>query len=139
MGLDMYAYSVSKQVAQNQQVDISIHSRAKRKDLAYWRKFSHLHGWMEDLYHNKEGQSDNFNGDNVRLMSEDLDRLDNIFQDLQINNLLQVNNPGFMPRQGFFWGSGELYPEDIESTKQFIIDARAEIKAGRAVIYDSSW
>ena len=128
MGLDQYAYSISSRVAGTKQVDFEIPSQAKKRELAYWRKFNHLHGWMEHLYYSKKGLDNRFNCASVRLMPADLDALEQAL----INNTLQ-HTPGF------FFGSDKMYPEDITSTLKFITDARESIEKGRAVVYDSWW
>lgn len=128
MGLDQYAYSISNRVAGTKQVDIEMPPRTKKKELAFWRKFNHLHGWMQSLYYDKKGLDNQFNCASVRLMPADLDALEKAL----IANTLQ-HTPGF------FFGSAEIYPEDVKNTLEFITEARVAIKEGRAVIYDSWW
>lgn len=120
MGLDMYAYSVP------QGEDVSAES-TERSQIAYWRKFNALHGWMEDLYREREGGTNDFNCIPLQLTPEDLDRLE---LDLK---------KGLTPRQGFFFGAQEIYPEDVESTVDFIAHAREELANGKDVYYDSWW
>lgn len=59
MGLDMYGYTMCAEFAGNRQTDVNVREdeveQAQLKDIAYWRKFNHLHGWMEDLYREKGG------------------------------------------------------------------------------------
>ncbi len=126
MGLDMYAYAVEKH---SDNTDTSIAEGIKREDIAYWRKFNALHGWMEDLYRerNPEAQGD-FNCIPLRLTLDDLAMLS---LDL-INNRLE-------PRSGFFFGQPEIYPTDIEATGAFIGKAVAAIQSGKDVYYDSWW
>ncbi|NJO02792.1 MAG: phosphoglycerate kinase [Bacteroidia bacterium] len=128
MGLDMYACAVPAEAVGNQQVDAVF--KCEDKDitkLCYWRKFNHLHGWMEQLYREKGGKREQFNCDSVRLDLSDLEKLK--------RNL----NTGLEYTPGFFFGDEEIYPEDIEKTKQFIKDAEEAIKNGKAVFYDSWW
>ena len=40
MGLDMYAYTTTEKVSE---VDFFVEART---EIAYWRKFNALHGWM---------------------------------------------------------------------------------------------
>lgn len=126
MGLDMYAISAPKEVAGDQQVGIRPGDIPVEK-LAYWRKFNQLHGWMEDLYRAKGG-TEEFNCTTVRLESEDLDRLE-----------IWLKEDPKESRPGFFFGSGQIYPEDIEDTEKFIKDARQALSDGRVVLYDSWW
>lgn len=96
-------------------------------DFAYWRKFNHLHGWMERLYEEKGGK-EQFNCTTVRLMPEDLDRLE---RDILGNKLTAT--------QGFFFGGDTLYPEDVAETVAFIENCRQAYLDGYAVLYDSWW
>lgn len=131
MGLDMYGYTMCAEFAGNRQTDVNVREdeveQAQLKDIAYWRKFNHLHGWIEDLYREKGG-TDVFNCRTVRLELEDLARLE---ADLDGGKLEHT--------PGFFFGDDEIYPEDITETKAFIEKARAAIAAGLAVFYDSWW
>lgn len=127
MGLDMYAWTVPAN-ATNLVVDYSPEETIEKTELAYWRKFNHLHGWMELLYRHKEGKGKVFNCDSVRLENEDLTALE-----------LALSQNQLTPAIGFFFGSEEINPEDVTSTHKFILDARAAIKDGKAVFYDSWW
>jgi len=95
------------------------------KEIAYWRKHPDLHGWMENLYREKGGREQSFNGDLVVLTLKDLDRLE--------EDILRKNLP---KTSGFFFGeSGEISLKDLE----FILEARKAIQEGDTVFYDSSW
>jgi len=124
MGLDMYAWAVE---AKEGNEAFKIDESADKTELAYWRKFNALHGWMEDLYRELGGQ-DEFNCVPVRLSEDILDRLE-----------LALNEKTLQPREGFFFGSQDIYPEDIEATRRFIADAREAIADGLEVYYDSWW
>ena len=126
MGLDMYAYRVKKEYAIN---DFEYESdQDPAEDLAYWRKFNALHGWMERLYRERGGPKESFNCAPLRLHLEDLDQLQ---RDIGENKL--------EPTQGFFFGSQEIYPEDVAAAMKFIFEARQAIKEGDAIYYDSWW
>jgi hypothetical protein len=126
MGLDMYAYRVKQEYVVN---DFEFNSdQNPTEDLAYWRKFNALHGWMENLYKDRGGPKESFNCAPIRLHLEDLDRLQ---RDIGENKLV--------PTEGFFFGAQTIYPEDIASTMKFIFEAREAIKQGDAVYYDSWW
>jgi hypothetical protein len=128
MGLDMYAFSTAKNAENKGSPDSwDEDNEIETKELAYWRKFNALHGWMEDLYHSRGG-SETFNCVDLRLYEEDLDELETV-----------LNNNNLIPREGFFFGSMEIYPEDVESTRKFISSARDEIREGREVYYNSWW
>ena len=95
------------------------------KEIAYWRKHPDLHGWMENLYREKGGREQSFNGDLVVLTLKDLDRLE--------EDILRKNLP---KTTGFFFGeSMEISLKDLE----FVLEARKAIQEGDTVFYDSSW
>lgn len=125
MGLDMYAFAVPADRVGTEMTDVKLPEGAR--EIAYWRKFNHLHGWMHRLYTEKGGKSEEFNCDTVRLTTDDLDRL---YADL---------GKGLPHTPGFFFGDDRIYPEDVESTIEFIGKAKGEILAGNAVFYDSWW
>lgn len=124
MGLDMYAYTVSKN---EQNTDFKIAEDVDQEELQYWRKFNCLHGWMEDLYREKGGNGE-FNCRSLRLTMEDLKRLHDDADGNRIEG-----------RAGFFFGDTTVYPEDMEVIKKFVAQAMAEIEGGREVYYDSWW
>ena len=79
MGLDMYGYTMRAEFAGSRQTDVMPATDEEREqaqitDIAYWWKFNHLHGWMENLYREKGGV-DVFNCRTVRLELDDLERL----------------------------------------------------------------
>lgn len=129
MGLDMYAFTVPAALAGDKQFSITPATDGTTStELAYWRKFNALHGWMEDLYRTKGGDAESFNCVTLRLDPTDLDALETVIKDKEL-----------VPRAGFFFGSPDIYPEDIESTQEFITKARAAIADGQVVLYDSWW
>lgn len=132
MGLDMYGYTMRAEYAAERQTDVCVSKddseHAEMIQIAYWRKFNHLHGWMEKLYYEKGGKEETFNCCTVRLNEEDLDRLE---QALDENSLEHT--------PGFFFGGEEIYPEDVETTRAFIAQGREAIANGLAVFYDSWW
>jgi hypothetical protein len=126
MGLDMYAFAVPAAQVGDQQVDVQLPESAR--EFAYWRKFNHLHGWMNDLYKEKGGADADFNCNTVRLTEVDLRHLEEALDEGALKH-----------RPGFFFGGSEADPEDIEATRTFIAAARESIAAGEAVFYDSWW
>ena len=137
MGLDMHAYRMkftpTKEVDftdeiygkdVNGVIDYEI-INVELQEIAYWRKHPDLHGWMENLYREKGGREQSFNGDLVVLTLKDLDRLE--------EDILRKNLP---KTTGFFFGeSGEISLKDLE----FVLEARKAIQEGDTVFYDSSW
>jgi hypothetical protein len=126
MGLDMYAFTVKADSFGDRVVDAVLDDDAVQ--ICYWRKFNALHGWMEDLYRLKGGAKDSFNCTTVRLDLKDLDRLE-----------MDTGNNKLVPVNGFFFGSQEIYPEDLESVADFVKLSRQAIADGKAVFYDSWW
>ena len=125
MGLDMYAFAVSKRDAIG---EFEMAQDCEKEELHYWRKHHDLHGWMENLYRDKGGDADSFNCIPVELTVDDLD------------NLQQAILDDDLPRtQGFFFGDN---PPDLESMRDdlmFIQKCRIAIKEGKVVYYDSWW
>ena len=120
----MYAYAAAKANAD--------WGSNEQREIAYWRKHPNLHGWMEQLWHNKGFPLPNsddpmFNGVELELTWDDLDQLE---EDIQNDRLPST--------RGFFFGdnSDNYYREqDLE----FIRKARAELFTGLKVFYNSSW
>ena len=131
MGLDMYAYVTAKSGEHDEYWENYDHEKDsstvnKPRELAYWRKHPNLHGWMHNLWIEK-GNAGNFNGDELELTWEDIDRLEDAIK----NNEL----PG---TSGFFFGDNadEYYQDDDLA---FVRNARAELFLGLKVFYNSSW
>ena len=98
----------------------------KPRELAYWRKHPNLHGWMQQLWES-QGNSGDFNGDELELTYDDLERLE--------LDVIAGTLPG---TSGFFFGNDadEHYRKD---DLEFIKNARAELFMGLKVFYNSSW
>ena len=100
----------------------------KPREVAYWRKHPNLHGWMERLAETKSDlQYNTFNGVELELTLEDLDRLE---QDVEKGRLPAT--------EGFFFGKDADDYYKAQDLK-FIQDARDEIAAGNHMFYNSSW
>ena len=131
MCLDMYAYVARKQgqmrdYYESYNYDTDSGPVEKPREIAYWRKHPNLHGWMHKLW-NERGHSGDFNGDELELTFEDLDRLEYVVKHKEL--------PG---TSGFFFGndSDDHYrADDLEFIKQ----ARSELTQGMRVFYNSSW
>ncbi len=124
MGLDMYATVIKGKV--NSEVDFDTNNIQDYEELHYWRKHPNLHGWMQNLYYDKGGKDDSFNGSDVVLTESDLDSLE---QDIIDGNLPNTS--------GFFFGQtdGSERDDDLE----FVAKARKAIKEGKTVYYTSWW
>ena len=140
MGLDQYAYTAAKAGAQDEYYEDENYDKddadptkiGPPREIAYWRKHPNLQGWMERLWVEKnpdaEGETgDMFNGVELELTWEDLERLE-----------LDVIAGTLPATSGFFFGSDsdEHYRgQDLE----FIRNAKTELFMGLRVFYNSSW
>jgi hypothetical protein len=141
MGLDMYAYVAARAGQQAEfyegsewDPDHKEHRNPnvnRPREIAYWRKHPNLHGWMAQLWLRREGNAlrevDNFNGIEMELTAEDLDKLE-----------LAVKEHQLPSTSGFFFGTDadeHYYNDDLK----FIQEARAEMFLGLKVFYNSSW
>ena len=136
MGLDQFSYRIKKGFI-TKPVDFETESYNEeteehevlcdKEELHYWRKHPNLQGWMENLYYEKDGESDSFNCVNVQLTWEDLEQLEKDIKD------------GTLPDTcGFFFGdnSDEEYKEE---TLDWIERSLESIKDGYDVYYSSWW
>lgn len=140
MGLDMYAYVAARAGQQSEfyenatfddnTKDFVNTTVTRPREIAYWRKHPNLHGWMEQLWNQRNGgnqDGSNFNGIELELTYEDLEILE--------LDIIAGTLPG---TSGFFFGNDadEHYQEQ---DLKFIREARAELFMGLKVFYNSSW
>lgn len=132
----MFAYSAARSGAYRDYWTSQEQGKGKQpepRELAYWRKHPNLHGWMERLWEEKGCPGDNpenmFNGVELELTREDIDRLEEDILSGRVSNLRTV---------GFFFGdaSDEYYREQDLT---FVREARADLFMGLKVFYNSSW
>lgn len=138
MGLDMFAYRAKqtplKQTddlfgPENEEyIDLSSKGQFDHEEFFYWRKHPNLHGWMEELYREKGGESDTFNCTPVVLTTEDLDNLEAAIKGGELPNT-----------NGFFFGESDGDEEEINEDLRFVNEARNSIAEGYTVWYDSWW
>lgn len=124
MGLDMYAYSTTKENVDDNNEFID---RDAVDEFYYWRKHHDLHGWMERLYRERGGNG-SFNCEKVKLTNDDLDALETAVKEYKLPHT-----------EGFFFGNNPPDKESVEYDLQFIERARQELASGRVVFYDSWW
>lgn len=88
MGLDMYAFTTSKDVMDRDFLRPSDDVNFKKLDdsFFYWRKFYELDDWMKDLFYSKGG-TEEFNCAAVRLTRRDIDKL---VYDSNINSFMNL-------------------------------------------------
>jgi hypothetical protein len=132
MGLDQYAYSISKHDKnlldsdEYRDGELAIESEDK---LTQWRKHANLNRWMSELAVKKGIVSDegDFNCQRLWLTPEDIDALEEA-----------VCSAGGLPTgTGFFWGVSTL--EDKLTDLDFIRQARKALKQGKEVYYTCWW
>jgi hypothetical protein len=138
MGLDQYAYIASKQGARDEWYEgaelnnltneFENPNMSRPQEIAYWRKHPNLQGWMEMLYEQRGG-TETFNGVELELTWEDIDRLE---KDIKAGSVAELGTTGF-----FFGDPSDEYYK--EKDLQFCIDAKVELFLGRKVFYNSSW
>ncbi|MFC3874946.1 phosphoglycerate kinase [Neisseria musculi] len=92
MGLGMYGYTMRAKFTGDRQTDVvptteEEREQAQATDIAYWRKFNHLHGRMENLYREKGGENI-FNCCTVRLERDDLERLERALPNNELEYML---------------------------------------------------
>ena len=133
----MYAYRIKAGVlSPEDQVDFNEKLSKDGKhlpevtQLAYWRKFNALHGWMGRLYRSKGGTSPDFNCDTVKLEQQDIE----VLESLALAKAL-------VPVAGFFFGDSTtpFSDEDREDVLKFVMQAKQVLADGDAVAYDSWW
>ena len=117
MGLDMYGYTMKAEFVGDRQTDVNVsedeREEAALNHFAYWRKFNHLHGWMENLYRRKGGKAEVFNCCTVRLELADLDRLES-----------DLNEEKTGIHAGLFSLEAMRYiPKTLQKLKNFIANA----------------
>jgi len=141
MGLDQYAFAVSKKIDLTDDGLIFLNekfSKVRKKELHYWRKHPSLHGWMENLYVERGGKEE-FNCIPLPLTTEDLNRLE---EDI-INNRLPYT-------EGFCFGQdASITSNDPEEQEEynfqklddlhFVKKARELLAKDKIVYYDSWW
>lgn len=125
MGLDMYAHA--GKFTQDPNDPGAVIPQGEYPEIHYWRKFNAFHGKMEELYISRGGK-EVFNLIYVELTLKDLESLS--------KDLEQAN---FTPVKGFFFGAQEVYPEDLDSLKDFIEKAKQLVADGNQIAYTSWW
>lgn len=134
MGLDMYVYAKKTDLTDDVQVDFDVDYNWEKDEICYWRKHPNLHGWMQTLYYEKGGESEeSFNGDNVRLTIEDVDALQKAIEE----DALPLTH-------GFFFGQSpqkddEYYEQRKAEDLEYIERMRGALDNGQTVWYTSSW
>lgn len=127
MGLDQYAYK--------RKYDETVGDTVTT-EIMYWRKHNRLHGYMEKLWRDRTGSSEDFNCKELELSLDDINTLEQF-----------INNKELPETKGFFFGTDSydcyadntLQYQDYYSDKRFIQLAKEAIAEGYTIIYDSWW
>ena len=124
MGLDQYAY---KSKVSSDEFTPDNHER-----IFYWRKNPDLHGWMEELWEQKN--------EDLVVNSPDM-QFNTVYLELtddDLNDLESANESETLPETtGFFFGKSD--ESDKESNKDFIEIARQAFRDKYRVYYFSWW
>ena len=128
MGLDQFAYKTRVKPGKSVDFQDEVYKdEVEREEIHYWRKHPNIHGFMEDLYREKGGESD-FNCRPVELTQEDIDRLAKSILDQELPKT-----------SGFFFGQSYGDEEEENDDLEFCKKASEAIKEGYTVFYDSWW
>lgn len=133
MGLDMSIYAVPadkvREEDKDKQVDFDSYYSHGATEIAYWRKHPNLHGRFEQLYRDKGGAGEDFNGgDTLRLTMEDLEAIEE-----------SISNDNLPHTTGFFFGISDASVEQRERDLDLITEAMKHVANGDFVYYNSSW
>lgn len=113
MGLDQYLYATSNSNDDEDQIELGY--RRKHFDLQDWM----CRLWCSKVYPDSDYKYDEFNGVELELTKEDIDKLEHDI----LNNLLTYE-------------SADWYKDnDLE----FITQARSVLADGYRIFYNSSW
>jgi hypothetical protein len=124
MGLDQYAYK--------SKVSSDEFTPDNHEQIFYWRKNPDLHGWMEQLWEQRN--------EDLVVNNSDM-QFNTVYLELTLDDLtdLEYQNEGeTLPETtGFFFGKSDK--EDKEKNKEFIEIARQAINDEYRVYYFSWW
>lgn len=138
MGLDQWAFAISKRSLGKNDCDFDLSDRVKREELVTWRNHWGLCTWMTNLYYKKGGKK----GPKklccicLRLQQRDLDLLERAVKKGKLYGYKLT-----CPRSGRPEGSPDIEFDGycLASDQEFLIKARQAIGAGKAVIYLEYW
>ena len=141
MGLDQYAYSISKGEDPREDHD-------DRINLMDWRKHNRLQGYMEELAIDKGviKPDETFNCEPVQLTEKDIDDLEQVIIDKKLPETggFFFGGDSYETEKGTYADTKKKYvwtydkdmmPDDLK----FIEKAREALARGEDVYYDSWW
>ena len=124
MGLDQYAYKSKASIDEFTPDNI--------EKIFYWRKNPNLHGWMEQLWEQRN--------EDLVVNNPDM-HFNTVYLELTIDDLTDLeyqNEGGTLPETtGFFFGKSDALHRD--ENREFIEVARQAISEGNRVYYFSWW
>lgn len=134
----MGAYTLNPSDIGNEKIIIPFPTDAIQ--IAYWNRYTLLHGFFMDLYHWLGGLQQ-FNYISILANHEDLDEIE-----LRIKNFYQFSNYGFLWNAYFSYldieedeGEGkEIFEKNIDEL-EFVEVAREKMNQGFAVLIHSYW
>lgn len=144
MGLDMYAFTTSKDVMDKDFLRSSDDANFKKLNdsFFYWRKFYELDNWMKNLFYEKGGIG-KFNCAAIRLPKRDIDKLSydsninsfsNLVEDVSIENIDKEKVVKSL--QNEFWSSDIKYSHSLNLPLSEIKDLLLFIRRSRNVLKD---
>lgn len=154
MGLDMYAFTTSKDVMDKDFLRSSDDANFKKLNdsFFYWRKFYELGNWMKNLFYKKGGIGE-FNCAAIRLTKRDIDKLSydsninslsNLVEDVSIENIDKEKVVKSL--QNEFWSSDIKYSHslnlplsEIKDLLLFIRRSRNALKDEDVCLYYTNW
>lgn len=154
MGLDMYAFTTSKDVMDKDFLEADNNQGFEKlnRDFFYWRKFYELDNWMKDLFREKGGTGE-FNCAAIRLTRRDIDKLSydsnigslsNLVEDVSIENIDKEKVVKSL--QNEFWSSDIKYSHslnlplsEIKDLLLFIRRSRNALKDEDVCLYYTNW
>lgn len=144
MGLDMYAFTTSKDVMDKDFLEADDNHGFKKlnREFFYWRKFYELDNWMKNLFYEKGGIGE-FNCAAVRLTRRDIDKLSydsninvlsNLVEDVSIENIDNEKVVKFLQKD--FWSSDIKYSHGLNLPLNEIKDLLLFIRRSRNALKD---
>lgn len=125
-------------VTKNGQIRTDINPRRItyiEEEVAYWRKFNALHGWIVENHANGVDECQN-----IHLYRSDLENLLGILREIISGGSLTALEL-MPPTEGFFFGSNEIdeyYFQDVRETID-VLEKELAISGDDEYVYRASW
>ena len=146
MGLDMYAFTTSKDVMDKDflEADNNHGFEKLNREFFYWRKFYELDNWIKNLFYEKGGTGE-FNCAAIRLTRRDIDKLSydsnigslsNLVEDVSIENIDKEKVVKSL--QNEFWSSDIKYFNNTQLPLCEMKDLISFIRKGYNILKDEN-